>query len=300
MALRTVQKEHNSTMATRRNSVFNFYTFYLFIRNYNVIILVWSILGTICSKRLLQQPTITELLASRSLFAHYWMDLLRSLILSGTWVFIAAICFSISNQRSPSSIQEDGINKPWRPIPSQRITVSEANTLLFLSTLGGFLLSIAYGGVAPYLIQLAAPYYYNDLGGSKGHHFIRDFLNAVGMTSWLYGCIQAAGGPTMQFVNSELVTSVLLVAAITTTIAIQDFRDIEGDEKCGRATFTIVIGHWNARVLMAFSIVAWSFGTVAVLNISKVSRPTILDIVIAVRLLFLQNRDADKITMEFW
>ncbi|KAF2870612.1 UbiA prenyltransferase family [Massariosphaeria phaeospora] len=228
------------------------------------------------------------------------IDTLKSFSLSFFWVAIVAMGFSISNQRQPASIHEDSLNKPWRPIPSQRITPSQANTLFSVVTVMGLVYSGLFGGLGPYLIQLAATYMYNDLGGAQGHHVIRDFLNAVGMTSWVFGCIDVAAGPGFHFTSADLIPSAVLAAAITTTIAIQDFRDFDGDRECGRATLPIAIGQGYARVLIAVSILSWSFGVVILLGSGLVSALTGLGTLIAMRLLFLRTRSADKITMEFW
>ena len=34
------------------------------------------------------------------------------------------------NRRNPTAVIEDALNKPWRPLPSVRITVSETRRLL--------------------------------------------------------------------------------------------------------------------------------------------------------------------------
>jgi 4-hydroxybenzoate polyprenyltransferase len=230
----------------------------------------------------------------------HWVEGLTGFLLSLVWVTIVALGFSISNQRRPSSVQEDTLNKPWRPLPSQRITPSQASTLLVVTSLIGLSYSTVFGGLGPYLVQLAASYHYNDLGGAQGHHVVRDILNAIGMTSWLYGCIDVAGGSDFHFSKSELYTSMTLIAAITTTIAIQDFRDQEGDRACGRATFPIVLGHGVARATLAASVLSWSFGITVMSRSGLISGPTGIGTLIAVRLLLLRNRSADKVTMELW
>ncbi|KAF2681133.1 hypothetical protein K458DRAFT_457743 [Lentithecium fluviatile CBS 122367] len=280
------------------NLRFHSKTVYLFICNYNVIIIVWAGMGTISSKRSTHHTAVLHF--SNSQNTSHWADTLKSFSLSMIWVIIVALGFSISNQRQPASIQEDSLNKPWRPLPSRRITSSQASAILLITTIIGLLYSVFLGGLVPYLIQLVASYYYNDLGGAQGHHVIRDALNAIGMTSWLFGCIKVAGGPGFQFSNSELFTSVALVAAIVTTIAIQDFRDLDGDRECGRATLPIVLGHGAARVLLATSVLLWSLGIVMVKSLGIVSGPTGLGTLIAARLLLFRNRSADKITMELW
>jgi hypothetical protein len=283
----------NKAMA--RRLAFNLKTVYLC--NYNVIIFIWAAMGTICSRRTTHHSVTSPLAVfpNRSLndtqtivsdgllyFRIYpwagslpslqWMHILQSFSLSAVWALIVALGFSILNQRQPTSIQEGKFNKPWRPLPSHRITPSQASILLIVTSIVGFLFSTIVSSLGPYLIQFAASYHYNDLGGAQGHYVIRNVLNAIGMTGWLFGCIEVAGGPGFRFSNSQLVTSIVLMAAITTTIAIQDFRDLDGDRKCGRATLPIVLGHSTARIILAASILLWSFGPVMVLNLSSCQR----------------------------
>jgi 4-hydroxybenzoate polyprenyltransferase len=306
------------TPAQSRGLKFHIKTIYLFICNYNVIVVVWALLGTTISMRSTHHSDIlysfqttskSKLIKTFGSINHdrsdlaidfHWVDVLTGFSLSLVWVTIVALGFSISNQRRPSSVQEDTLNKPWRPLPSQRITPSQASALLVVTSLIGLSYSTVFGGLGPYLVQLAASYHYNDLGGAQSHHVVRDILNAIGVTSWLYGCIDVAGGSDFHFSTSELYTSMTIVAATTTTIAIQDFRDLEGDRACGRATFPIVLGHGVARATLAASVLLWSFGITVMSRSGLISGLTGLGTLIAVRLLLLRNCSADKVTMELW
>jgi hypothetical protein len=49
------------------------------------------------------------------------------------------------------------------------------------------------------------------------------------MTSWLFGCIDVTSKIAPSLSSSELAKALTLIAAITTTIAIQDFRDLDGE-----------------------------------------------------------------------
>lgn len=312
--------------ALTQRMAYNFRTVYLFVCNYNFIVLLWAGVGTICSKNLLRHTThpstdhplpihqtyirptpnilinTTPELGQAIQFGDTsdWTDSLKRFSASLTWVFIVALSFSISNQRHPASVQEDKVNKPWRPLPSYRITSAQASRLLLVTTTVGLFFSISFGGLWPYILQLVASYHYNDLGGAKGHHFVRGLLNAVGMTAWLFGCVDVARGRDVQFSKSELTTGLVLVASIVSTIAIQDFRDFEGDYKCGRATLPIVLGESQARAILAVSMLVWSYGILVVFKLRLISAVSGLGTVIAVRLFLLRNRTADKLTMELW
>lgn len=46
------------------------------------------------------------------------------------WVWINLLPFAIDNQRHPGSIAEDKMNKPWRVMPSRRMTPAQAKRLM--------------------------------------------------------------------------------------------------------------------------------------------------------------------------
>jgi len=50
------------------------------------------------------------------------------------WVYINLLPFDINNQRQPSGLVADNINKLWRPSPAGRISDEKAKTLMSFST----------------------------------------------------------------------------------------------------------------------------------------------------------------------
>ncbi|KAF2704083.1 hypothetical protein K504DRAFT_341597, partial [Pleomassaria siparia CBS 279.74] len=225
---------------------------------------------------------------------------LRNLLLPFVWITLVTISFSISNQRLPSSIREDSLNKPWRPIPSQLITPQKASVFLMISNITGFIFSWVVGANKLYLIQMIVSYLYNDRGGGDSHYVIRDFLNGIGLTTWAFGATSAAKGPSFAFSNSDLVAGTIMILAIATTNGIQDFRDLYGDRICGRGTFPLLIGEMKARYVLAMVILSWSFGTVPVLDLPLISIQTVLGMIIALRLVFFRECKSDKTTTELW
>jgi 4-hydroxybenzoate polyprenyltransferase len=301
--------EVGAISASLRRLTYHLKTLYLFTSNYNVILILWTATGTLCAERSLSSSSNSSASdrtlstggkSSLSSIELQWLHTLKGFSLSLLWVTVVGLGFSISNQRHPSSIAEDSINKPWRPLPSGRITPHATTVVLIITSLLGLLLSCYIGGLTPYLVQLAGTYVYNDLGGGNGHSFFRDLLNAIGLTSWMFGCMDVARGPSSKFSEYELNTSVLLVAAVVSTIAIQDFRDLEGDRKCGRHTLPMLLGEDLARLALATSILCWSYGTMAVLHLPLMSVVPVLGTVIAARLLCCRDRKADKVNLELW
>ncbi|RAH58736.1 hypothetical protein BO85DRAFT_477362 [Aspergillus piperis CBS 112811] len=85
------------------------------------------------------------------------------LLILFNWALV--FIFDLSNQRLPESIHEDHLNKPWRPLPTNRITADQTRRLL-LATIP-IVLGITYTlGVwqetCPILILT---WMYNDLKG---------------------------------------------------------------------------------------------------------------------------------------
>ncbi len=285
---------------------------YLFIRNYNSIIIVWSILGLVCSGRLVHRSLVATFFPSVQVtpFGYETTPNLLGLATSILkrfpavliWIGLAALDFSIANQRLPASIVEDRLNKPYRPIASGKISPRSALKLRLAVCLTGFTLSRYMGSQYAFIIQMMTTYCYNDLGGSQGLWIIRDVESAIGLVSWLFGCMSVAGGPDLQYSPQEVLSAVVLFIAMASTVAIQDFRDLEGDRVTGRHTLPIIVGEGIARFLMAASLLLWSFGVPILLG--KIGMMTLAlnatGVALAMRLIFVRSRGADKRSLEYW
>jgi 4-hydroxybenzoate polyprenyltransferase len=276
-------------------------TVYLFVRNYNAIIVMWSVIGAKCSRRLtLREHGPFEFSGIIPYLSTELPPLLQSILLPFIWITLVTISFSISNQRQPLSIKEDSLNKPYRPIPSGRITPQKATIFLIVSSILGFAFSWAVGANKLFLFQIVVSYMYNDMGGGDSHFAIRDTLNGLGLTAWAFGATSAAKGFDVGFSNADLVAGMVMMLGIATTNGIQDFRDLYGDRKCGRGTFPILVGESRARYLLALAVLGWSFGIVPALHVPLLSIQTVLGIIIACRLVLFRECRSDKTTTEIW
>jgi 4-hydroxybenzoate polyprenyltransferase len=276
-------------------------TVYLFVRNYNAIIVMWSAIGAICSQRLTRrQHGPLEFAGIIPYLSTELPQILKSILLPSIWITLVTISFSISNQRQPSSIKEDSLNKPYRPIPSGRITPQKATIFLIVSTMLGFTFSWAVGANKLFLFQMVVSYMYNDMGGGDSHYVIRDTLNGLGLTTWAFGATSAAKGFDVGFSNSDLVAGMVMMLAIATTNGIQDFRDLYGDRECGRGTFPLLVGESRARYLLALAVLGWSFGIVPTLHVPLLSIQTVLGVIVAYRLVLFRECKSDKTTTEIW
>jgi 4-hydroxybenzoate polyprenyltransferase len=106
------------------------------------------------------------------------------------WTWLHLLQFCVSNQCI--NPEEDAVNKPWRPIPTGRVTVSQAQNLRWVLVAACLAFSL-YRGVLPASILLCLfTIAYNDLG-FHSHVVMRNVCNALGYASFELGATQLAG-----------------------------------------------------------------------------------------------------------
>jgi hypothetical protein len=114
-------------------------------------------------------------------------------IKSALWVYIHLLQLTVSNQCSG---HEDKVDKPWRPVPSGRITITQIRRLRWILVAGCLAISFFVGrlvlcaslGVTLYTIL------YDDLL-LRGHLFFRNLCIAAGYLAFEVGAL---------FIMSEL------------------------------------------------------------------------------------------------
>ncbi|CZR51054.1 uncharacterized protein PAC_00929 [Phialocephala subalpina] len=219
------------------------------------------------------------------------------------WTWLNLWIFNLANQRLPNSILEDSINKPWRVIPSGRLTPTQARRLLLISIPAVFLSTLYLGGRDESVGLMILTWVYNDLGAGDEVFFLRHVINALGFVSFGAGATQVACGFPLHSLNKtgyQWLAAICVI--ITCTIQFQDMEDQEGDRMRNRRTLPIVLGdsltRWvNATVIIAFSLLAPMFWQ---LEYTGYLLPTVIGIVIAGRTLLLRNLAADKRTFKLW
>ncbi|KAF2743542.1 hypothetical protein M011DRAFT_218660 [Sporormia fimetaria CBS 119925] len=173
------------------------------------------------------------------------------------WVLVLQFC--LHNQRHTHSIEEDLLNKPWRVLPSGRISQKQANTiLLFTYVLGGVPLSIYLGTTNIFAVYTILTLAYNEWGGSDALGFIRNGLCAGGYVCYFAGALKVAIGRQTTLTSSSWIWIFLLVTALFTTFHSQDFRDELGDKARGRKTVLTALGDRGARWILAVACIGWS------------------------------------------
>ncbi|KAF2117929.1 hypothetical protein BDV96DRAFT_465220, partial [Lophiotrema nucula] len=174
------------------------------------------------------------------------------------WLWMMCLQVTISNQRHPSSIAEDSINKPWRPMPSGRLGIEQACQLLLGVLLLNGLVAHWLGVLDIWMLFTFLMTVYNDWGGSD-NSFTRTLLNAAAFAIFSCSALQVALlDHPMTRECWEWVTAITLV--ILTTIHAQDFRDEIGDRARGRSTLVTIFGHSVARASLILMVFIWSFG----------------------------------------
>lgn len=174
------------------------------------------------------------------------------------WSWSNLFLFNIHNQRHASAVNEDIINKPWRPIPSGRITPQQATMVMYYMYPVILFVSITTGGMGPCILEAFLCAWYNEWNGAS-NPFLKNLLNGFGFSCFLAGPLEVATKHSVFCGDGKAAMWLFLLAlSITTTSHTQDFRDMDGDRAVGRRTVPLVIGDINARLLVAIGTTAWT------------------------------------------
>jgi 4-hydroxybenzoate polyprenyltransferase len=183
--------------------------------------------------------------------------LLRAPVIS-VWLWLIILQFCLQNQCSDGSPEEDAINKPWRPIPSGRITLADAKTLLGATCLVAGLTSWYLGVVYPFLVWTLLSTLYNDLGGSDRSGFVRHaFCGGFFTCSFGGALLIALNGQSVSKTAAQW-TFLVCWCILMTTIQTQEFRDEIGDKQRGRRTLVTELGRVRALWTVYATVTFWS------------------------------------------
>ncbi|KAK1600214.1 UbiA prenyltransferase family-domain-containing protein [Colletotrichum navitas] len=248
-------------------------------------------LGTLTA--IIGNPLTTTAASALTIFSNLPLLLL--------WLWLNILVLSIANQRDPSGILEDSMNKPWRPIASGRISATEAKHLLLgiipLTVVLGIKLDVGYETLA----CICASSYYNDLGGADEHFLIRQFINGLAYPVYGVAALKLAAG-AVDILPTAYTWLTLLGLVVGTTIQIQDLKDYEGDKARERHTFPVVLGDGFTRVSVCMGILFWSFICPAYWNSSVPARAVVFlsGILVTIRILYVREAKADRFSFMMW
>lgn len=176
-------------------------------------------------------------------------------IIAFNWLNL--LVFDIANQRLPSAVTEDSLNKPWRPLPTNRITPAAAQTLLLVTIPTVLLAGHAIGAGPERSLLMALTWMYNDLGGGERSYWARNIIIATGYALYNAGSLKLAVGQGTSISSTGLSWIALISAVILTTMHVQDLKDQLGDRRRGRRTAPIVLGDATARWTIVAALELW-------------------------------------------
>ncbi|KAG2123268.1 UbiA prenyltransferase family [Suillus clintonianus] len=154
------------------------------------------------------------------------------------WLWLHLFQGNVSNQSY--SAPEDLLNKPWRPVPSGRISIKDSRALrwgLMVFCLG-FSSLFSLNVVMTSAIFTVLVIVHDDFGLS-GHPIGKNVLNVGAYVSFELGStLVLSGEPSLN--RTSLTALICSAVIILTTIHVQDFQDVNGDRMLGRRTLPIV------------------------------------------------------------
>lgn len=277
-------------------AIYQIYTIWLFtfsdIKTIIIPTSVFGLIGAFSGMPLLSGSLSRSIIGSRAPHVLFW-------------IWSTLLPFAINNQSSKSAILEDSLNKPWRPMPSGRISVTVANTFMLVMYGLNMLVSFDMGAHRQALSMLLLGIWYNRLGGADRSCVEKNFINAAGYISFTTGALSVACNTKVTGVSFGPIAVpwfIFIGFVILTTVHAQDFEDMDGDAARQRWTVPLVIGENAARWLVSLAmpfwsiLIPWYFGTHPVGYIG----PTLLAAVLAYRFLVKREREDDKKSFRIW
>lgn len=170
--------------------------------------------------------------------------------LAAFWVWIHLLLFNTSNQTQPGALAEDAQNKPWRPLPANRISHASARRLFYATSILCIAFSYVAGGLVESIVLQALTFLYDDLALGDEWFVARSVINSMGYTNFSLGAIQVllrGQDTSIVLSNKGCMWLALLTFTIFTTGHIMDLEDLEGDRVSGRRTIPVLVGEEGAR-----------------------------------------------------
>ncbi|KAK4675041.1 hypothetical protein QC764_501840 [Podospora pseudoanserina] len=210
------------------------------------------------------------------------------------------LIFDLANQRSPESIAEDRENKPWRPIPSGKITPEKTRQALLCLLPVALWLNYSFNVWNEGLLIQLLTWYYNDL--RAGDSVFRDAILATSYGLFNLASLRLAIGPHNSVTHRGHTWTALISAVILTTIHIQDIKDQEGDRQRSRKTVPLLFGDGVARLALAFCVLFWSCACASFWQLTwrSYALPVGLSGFIAWRVLTKREAREDARTWRLW
>ena len=238
---------NKSRQTQPRNEEFNpLYTCLLFtFSDLKNILVPQTLLGAVtaltCSEPSTPGATLPATLSSTILYR---------LPLAALWIWLHLLLFNTSNQTQTGALIQDAENKPWRPLPANRISHASARRLFYATSILCIALSYVAGGLVESIVLQILTFLYDDLALGDRSFVARAVINSTGYTNFSLGAIRVLlrGQETsMVLSNKGCMWLALLTITIFMTGHVQDLEDLEGDKASGRRTIPVLLGEKGAR-----------------------------------------------------
>lgn len=218
------------------------------------------------------------------------------------WTWINLLPFVIDNQRQSASVREDSLNKPWRPLPTKRLTQAQARYSTLTLYPVALVTSVLLGGVDQCLALMVLGFWYNDCVGADASFVVRNLINACGFVSYTSGAMEVALGRPLPH-NLILNQWFFVVGAVVfSTVQIQDLHDQAGDALRGRHTMPLVVGDAPCRWMIAVPMLFWTWFCPWFWSLSAAAfgPPAILGGAVVVKMLLQRTVKDDTITFRIY
>ena len=235
------------------------------------------------------------------------------------WAWLNLLLFCLHNQRLTGAISEDSLNKPWRPLPAQRLSQRDASRLLLVLYPILYMAGAVLGGLQEIVVLTGLNFLYNDLEGAESGFLPRNLINACGIVCYAAGSLKVAVGScgllslyshSEHLLNDQLILLqpltgqwlTLIGVVVFSTIHASDLRDRAGDAVRQRRTLPLLIGDWASRwsvvipLLLCSVLCAW-FWAVGVFGYIMVGG---LGAVFTIRTLTKRTAEDDRVTFRIW
>ena len=217
-----------------------------------------------------------------------------------TWGNLLLFC--LWNQCSPSSVAEDRVNKPWRPVPSGLITVESGRRMVIMLVLPVLSFSWVAGVHLETSMFIFLAWLYNDWQGGEANFILRNGIVAAMFAVGSEGSLRIGTGRSAEIRPEAYIWILLIWAVVLTTMHVSDFHDMEGDSIKNRRTVPLVLGERPARISIAIAVLFWSGASVSFWKLHSpfCFIPFPAAILIATRQLCLRGPKADRRTWVIW
>ncbi|KAI1336876.1 UbiA prenyltransferase family-domain-containing protein [Xylariaceae sp. FL0016] len=224
------------------------------------------------------------------------------LVLAFNWYSV--LIFDLANQRSPESVQEDVINKPWRPIPTGKATATQARRAMLAVIPLAILLNYLLGVWRQGLFIIVFTYMYNDLKG--GDEVVRDLIISVSYGMFNSASLEVAVGggehTPISISQGGIIWTAMISGVVLTTMQVQDLKDQTGDRTRGRQTIALWLGDRFSRYSIAFFVTFWTAACVYFwdLKLYALTIPAVSGSTTAWRVLYKRTSKDDPATWRWW